>query len=598
MTRLFQFLVRPAVLVGVLAALVGAAAVVVFQSEPGLSKPQPLAVGPGEQEVAFLYPATSSNAWERFAAAVELSCARLQGVYPGLSMRRDTAAVAFPGVLPRSERDAGAAVSPSVSVTWPGPAGRVVFRWYKLTSDWSPRAWAEALLARDPPPLAVIGGNNSYWGRELALAFAAASADVPADRLPLLLLTTATADRVPGAGPSGNADAGLVEVAKIYPGRTFRFCFTNRQMATAITRFIWSRAELRPDGDPAFLAQWNDDAYSLDLVSGYKRVLDHRAADNLLQQWLFVTGCVGLRLPPVTLAGWYTSSFRHDVNAPLWIDSSVGSFAAPNPYEAKAVQDLLARLQGNGGAVFPGPPLEGATAAPAGPRRPLLVVTGQAQASRRFLRELARSAPETARRFVVALGDTVPFNAIYRDRLVNWPIQDLPFETVFFCHRNPIDAASGFRPLRPTGPDRHTEEADQARSVSGTEDLLLFGDVAVALGLAYAPGGRPCPGPAELGRRLLGVHLAGGRLNAGGRGVPLFRPDGQRSSGTGEHVVYLRPTFQGDRVVPEAVIEVWYRETNGERSHVWHPYGKPLTVSYRETYDEFRPPAEKTHGGD
>ena len=65
-------------------------------------------------------------------------------------------------------------------------------------------------------------------------------------------------------------------------------------------------------------------------------------------------------------------------------------------------------------------------------RRPLLVVTGQSQPSRRFLRALARSAPEAARRLVVATGDAIAFNTIYRDRQVAWPIQELPFALVFF----------------------------------------------------------------------------------------------------------------------------------------------------------------------
>ena len=423
-----------------------------------------------------------------------------------------------------------------------------------------------------------------------------------------MLLTTATADRVPAPG---NRDGGKediagaeeqrVELSKLYPGRTFRFCFTNRQMATAITRFIWSRPELRPDSDPAYITQWLDDAYSRDLVDGYRRVLDHRAWDNFLQQWGFVSGCIGLGAHPATLAGWITSSFYHDGNLPLRIDSSVGSFAAPNPYEASQVQELLSKMKGgnNAGVGFPGPPLEGGAhpGRGAGPRRPLLVVTGQSQPSRRFLRELARSAPETARRFVVALGDTVSFNTIYRDRLVTWPIQDLPFETVFFCHRNPIDEAAGFRPLqgakdpeKPTG----SEEPGSTRSTSGTEDLLLFSDIVEALGLAFVKDGVRCANATVLAGGLQNVFLDDGQLNAEFLGVPLFGKNGQRSAGTGEHVVYLRPRFQGDQVLPEAVIEVWSRETNGELSHVWNPVGMPLTLSF----DEFKVHGDRSHGGD
>ena len=50
--------------------------------------------------------------------------------------------------------------------------------------------------------------------------------------------------------------------------------------------------------------------------------------------------------------------------------------------------------------------------------------------------------------------------------------------------------------------------------------------------------------------------------------------------------------FQGDRVLPEAVIEVWSRETNGELSRIWSLDGKPLTISY----DEFKVHGDRSHG--
>ena len=93
-------------------------------------------------------------------------------------------------------------------------------------------------------------------------------------------------------------------------------------------------------------------------------------------------------------------------------------------------------------------------AAPAA--RPLLVVTGQSTPSRRFLAELVRTSPAQARRLVVATGDAVSFNTIYRDRRVTWPIQDLPFPFVFFCHYDPIDAGRRLS-VPPEGAPRATE---------------------------------------------------------------------------------------------------------------------------------------------
>jgi hypothetical protein len=357
-------------------------------------------------------------------------------------------------------------------------------------------------------------------------------------------------------------------------------------------------------------------------------VLTRRATENVIEYWGFITGCVGSRVHPALLAGWYTSAFRHEGAQPLLIDFSVGSFASPNPQEAKAVRNLLDLLrQGSikDTGEFP-VPLERDPHAPpprviSRQRRPLLIVTGQEQATRRFLRDLARSAPDRARRFVVATGDAVEFNTIYRDRLVTWPIQDLPFRTVFFSHRNPIDTDAGFIPIPVKEADRSTDEklfpprldepkpealpgtgpADRDRAVtegprgtlprsfprpavqssSGTEDLLLFRDIVEALALAFGEKARSGRA-SDLAQGLLAVHLLDGKLIIQPRGKPLFRPDGQRTSGTGEHVIYLRPLFQGARVLPRAVIEVWSRQPSEDLTNVWIRYREPLTVSYDE----------------
>ena len=41
-------------------------------------------------------------------------------------------------------------------------------------------------------------------------------------------------------------------------------------------------------------------------------------------------------------------------------------------------------------------------------------------------------------RFLVVNGDAIDFNTVYRDGNLTWPVQDLPFQLVFFCHRNPV----------------------------------------------------------------------------------------------------------------------------------------------------------------
>src|SRR5206468_2027752 len=144
---------------------------------------------------------------------------------------------------------------PEVSVSLRGGSNRLQFRWYKLTSNLKSRDWVDALLKRRPKPLAIIGGNSSDLAIELAHALSNGVGDSAAG--PLLLLTTATAD-----DEVDQANGAAVPLTRIYPERTFRFCFTNRQMAGAMIDFIWSRDELRPDSDPVYLAFWADDPYS------------------------------------------------------------------------------------------------------------------------------------------------------------------------------------------------------------------------------------------------------------------------------------------------------------------------------------------------
>jgi hypothetical protein len=555
MMRLVRWGFRPAALIAISVGLLALAALVVFPFDRSEGRPQPLPVAVGEQEIAWLYPATNTTSWERLTTAVQQASKRLASTYPGLDWELDSGS--------RGETSLTTA-PPTVALTWPGGRGKLVFRWYKLTSQWTTRDWVRALMARNPPPLAIVGGNTSYWARELGGCLEEETRDIAEAIRPLLLLTTATADRVNTAESVPHAprteENRMVDLTGIYPGRTYRFCFSNRQMATAVTRFVWSRPDLRPEADPAYLVQWTDDSYSQDLFRGYMRVLPHRAADNVMQQWgwvPWVTGAVGLGLPPMPLAWWQTSGFRHEGAVQLDIDSSVGSFNSPNPYEAKVVRDLLAQMRSG--------PVAGSS---------LLVVTGQAQPSRRLLRDLARSAPDAPRQFVVVMGDALGFNTIYRDRQVTWPIQDLPFRLVFFSHRNPIDVAAGFHLSRGDGTSGRT-------SAAGTEDVLLYRDIVEAVALAFQRSGTGCTTAEEMARGLHAVHQVHDDLElptGERRGVALFAPDGQRGSGTGEHVIYLRPVRQGDRVLPSAVIEVWARQ--GDRS--WLRVEPSLTVSYDE----------------
>ena len=532
-----KWLTRPSIMAAASAILVIGAAALILRSPPAQPRPTPSPVAQGDREIVWLYTATNASSWERFVAAVRRAGARLQADHPGLQTQIGDAA--FPKQT---------TAVPEVALTLPGPGPRLVFRWYKLTSDWKTRDWVEALLKRRPPPLAIIGGSSSDGARELAWQLQKQSADMPERERPLLLLTTATADRV--TNPEDPADSEGVDLTRVYPDRTFRFCFSNKQMAAAMMRFLWSQDDLRPDANPAHMVQWDDDSYSHDLTDGFLGAL-----------------------PPT--AG---------LPNPKRIASSVGSFLTPNRYEDDVVDQVLQDLEQNREHQ----------------RRPLLVVTGQSAPSRRFLRELARTSPAQTRRLVVATGDAVSFNTVYRDRRVTWPIQDLPFPFVFFCHFNPIDADAGFRP------EEETAGANEVGpSATGTEDVLLNGSIVETLVQAFSRDGKPAADAAELSARLGAIRHRGGLFGYDPEGTPLFGPDFNRRAGAGENIVCLRPRFQGDRaapnaggleassssamrplfesehVLPEATIEVWYSRESIEAEQPWKRRGDgPLKVSY------------------
>ncbi len=543
-----KWLLRPALLIVASTAFVVGAVAVALRTGPALARPDPLAVAAGDREIVWLYPATNAAAWERFVAAVRRAPEALRKDHPAVRAEV-SAALAFP-------RHTTAV--PEVALSLGPEGGRLVFRWYKLTSDWNTRDWVEALLRRAPPPLAVIGGSSSDTARELAFQLQQAGAALPEEGRPLLLLTTATADRV--AGPAGSSPrpgspaapgeepdvTPGVPLNGLYPGRTFRFCFTNRQMAGAVTHFLWSQPDLRPDRAPVYMVRWDDDSYSRDLIEGFWKALERRVEQGQFAMDILPT--------------------------PQVIDSSVGGFARPNRFEAKVARDLLDLRQAQEGRQ----------------KRPLLVLTGQSAPSRRFVRALVRSGPDMARQFVVATGDAIAFNNVYRDRGVAWHVEDLPVPLVFFCHHNPIDPGAGFRPLPGDRGGRAgglPGAAADPTAATGTEDILLYGDIVEALAQAQRGAGHAAADAGELAVAFGQLQVRDGHVGLGPEGTPLFNPDGsgKRKGGTGEHIVSLRPHVQGGRVLPEATIAVWawhgrpgVTPLEGE----WRPVGEPLQVFY------------------
>ena len=514
-------LLRPSILLLLLTLTAVGAAFWVFEKTAIPTRPGPLPVGDGDREIAWLYSATGIVNWQRFVEALEKlgECNNLQvetaGAYPEL-----TTAV------------------PEAALTLPGNRGRLLFRWYKVTSELKHDYWLKALASRRPPPLAVIGGNTTDAAADQARQLRDAAAGLEESLRPLLLLTTATADRVrPTQG--AKVTAKQVPLMDLYRGRTFRFCFSNPQMAEAVTHFLWSRPkEQRPSNFPAYMVVWEDDPYSSDLIEGFLGALEpyHKRAGGAEVPWI--------------------------TNYIYW---SVGGFDRPNRYEAEAARHLLDEHL-----------LDELGRQPK-QQRPLLVLSGQSQPARRFVRALARLEPMRVRDFVMVTGDAIPFNTVCRDRNVAWPIQDLPCTLVFFCHCNPV--ASLGTGGQGTGASRKEGESSSSppvaapramspSEVSGTEDLLLYRDIVTALVEANSAGDAACANADELRERLRKLRLVEGSPALTGEGPLLFDGEGNRRSGTGEHVVWLQPRFRGDRALPEATLSVY----------AWRPGADPWVL--------------------
>ena len=446
---------------------------------------RPAEVAEGDQEIAWFNPATNSYAWTRFLAGLM----ELRARHPELGLQLDV----------KSSLGEESATLPAVGLRRDGYKGTLWLRWYKLTGQQGTREWLEQLLRRAPPPLAIVGGGSSDRARDLALALS--QARLPPADAPLLLFTNATADGVV-------VDGKTTELLSLNPERSFRFCFSNRQMAAMILDFIWHEPSHRPTDGCAYLLAWKDDPYSVDLVTQFRERLSP---------------------PPERTSRASTEDPPPQEVKRVWervVPYSMGRVHEPNEREAIAVQDLLQDLA------------EGDEQ-----ERALLVLPGEAKQARRVLRALFRAAPTAARRFVATVGDSVGFNAIYRDRRAQWAIQDQPCPLVMFCHRNPVSGEAGFVE------ELAAASRPDAASTS-TDDLLIYSDVAGALLAAAYSDSALLSAPQKLRDRM----RAGSAMQA------QFDAAGNRRPGTGEYIVLLEPKWAGERVLPQARISVFARD--------------------------------------
>ncbi len=463
---------------------------------------EPLPVPDGDQEMAWLHTTTANTTWERFVTG----WLRARRTIPDLQVDSSNAFL-----------DSTTGV-PELVLGMKGRDGQLRIRWYKLQNDIGAADWVRALAERDRPPLAIIGGGSSDRAVDLAKAMEA-QRDWRGDR-PALFVTTATAGNV-----SPESDTRLID---LYAGRSFRFCFNNRQMADAVLDFVDQSPDLRPAvteltslqavasaavAHPkppryrphVFSVQWYDDPYSTDLHEQFSKSLHARADARDGNQTAFQLDRYG-------------------------IPFSVGGFIRPNPQEEETAKRIAVELRG-----LP-------------PQRSMLILPAATQPARRLLQAIVERSQRLSRRLVVVTGDGIPVNALLRDGDFAWRAGAMPVPLVLFTHNDPIAWDDGIR--WPRG-DSNT-----------TEEFMHFAEMARIIGEGcYPPSGGMVDRSDDLIARLHDRRPA------------FFDSTGDRLQGTGEFVVTLLPRDDAEGARGTAQLSVWRRDA----TRAWQSTGQ-LTV--------------------
>lgn len=113
--------------------------------EPGRVRPVP----PGDQEIAWIAPATSGDTWERLVKALRLLTRTWPEAHDG-ALEIDTTRAFLPLT----------ADVPEVGLRFPGSSTLWV-RWYKISGANDLVHWVHVLQQRVTPPLALAGGETS-----------------------------------------------------------------------------------------------------------------------------------------------------------------------------------------------------------------------------------------------------------------------------------------------------------------------------------------------------------------------------------------------------------------------------------------------------
>ena len=217
-------------------------------------------------------PATNAGAWERLVSRAPLS----RGASGGPTGAGGGRSEAFPDdatAMPKCPCAAGQARGASSCAGTSSPAsGRA-------------RDWVDALVQRQPPPLAIIGGSYSDGGHQQADQLDEGQHEVaPGGNRPLLLLTAATADAV---APATNPEPRRSPANTVEPRRASDVPL-HRHVSGAHVPLLFHQpadghggnqlrvepaTELRPDTDPLYRVPGQMIPIRRDLIGGLWKAL-------------------------------------------------------------------------------------------------------------------------------------------------------------------------------------------------------------------------------------------------------------------------------------------------------------------------------------
>ncbi|MFO0945106.1 MAG: hypothetical protein U1D30_04050 [Planctomycetota bacterium] len=416
-------------------------------------------------EVAVFFPQANAQTWTNFVAGVRLAAAEK-------NLRVEENREAFECLVLQD----------------PTP---LRFRWYPEVGSRGIQRRVSELCRRTAPPLAIVGANNS------SLTFALAgemSRHGMKDQIPILLMTTATAD----------------ELIDILPDRSFRFGFNNTYQAQTVVdrlkRFFADRKIEKPDLN-VIVVQVLDNPFSVDLARHFRHELREKFSPRFIS-------------PPTGFFDMGPVEPGDEEEGGNWsVETSTGGFDVPTEEERRLARELVTRMIAE-------PDKQWAIVLPLG-TTPYRRISFALHGAFTELTDAA-TAQRVKGNLVILSGDSMDYFD-FRDAIRNQLLpEETPAPVIFFAHVNPLDPTVANKP----NPDASSQNLDR--------------DVARALLKAFSTVGSN-PTPNELAKAVAGYVESGAsqpffenreRRSGGGAIVASPRPDKQ------DFLILLPPEWQ------------------------------------------------------